>query len=162
MVWRFSRFEPVISKRLSAPPFAFSLSSPNISFTFRPETSFTVLGVVEFSDQGRAVEHQHPLFDPYHLHPFPGQGFANFPLPSLDIHLSMAVELQYPTPGAILPARRMGIVAPRTGPPTVAGVCIPSASCGRTWLCSQRYASSQVCVFSSGQPRRCRARCSDP
>jgi|HubBroStandDraft_2_1064218.scaffolds.fasta_scaffold294209_2 hypothetical protein len=33
LVWRFSRFEPVISKELSAPPFTFSVSSLMTSFT---------------------------------------------------------------------------------------------------------------------------------
>ena len=37
-----------------------------------------------------------------------------------------------------------------------------SASCGRMWLCSQRYASSQACGCCRENPRRVSARCSDP
>jgi len=34
-----------MSTLAASPPFAKKLSSPNTSLTFRPETSFTVLGV---------------------------------------------------------------------------------------------------------------------
>jgi hypothetical protein len=44
----------------------------------------------------------------------------------------------------------------------LARVAILRASCGRTWLCSQRYSSSQGWVTSSPPKRRSTARCSAP
>ena len=72
---------------------------------------------VEFSNQGRAVEHHPALFYGHDLHPFPAQRLTHSPLLSLDLDLALAVDSQYPGALGILPARWFGIVAPRAGVP---------------------------------------------
>src|SRR5271157_956052 len=72
---------------------------------------------VQFANQSGAVEHQHALFHSYHLHPLSGQRLVDRPLPSFDIQFALAIHFQYPRPSGIFPARRMRIVAVKTGLP---------------------------------------------
>src|SRR5260370_16276484 len=67
---------------------------------------------VEFPNQGRAVEHHHPLFDRHYLHPFSSQRSADFPLLSLDIHFPLATHFQHPSTSPTFPPHSTPLLPP--------------------------------------------------
>ena len=108
---------------------------------------------VDFAHHRIAVIDQHSLFDAQQLYPFPGQGLQRvdlalhpqLPFRSHSYQLSTSGYCQGGGCGSYL--RGLGIH-------TLAGVFIPSASCGRLWLCSWRYPSNHACRPSPGKPRK--------
>src|SRR5712692_1789912 len=131
------------------------VSSPGTWFTKCLGTSFTVLlwnfsrtpvlddrraleCEIEFPDEGVAVINLDSRFQANELHPVAGQGLADVPVAAIDVQFARTVHLADPGSSRILPAWRMRIVAPLTGPPAT-----------RRSLHRQRFMRSNVVVFET-------------
>src|SRR5438477_5639902 len=60
---------------------------------------------VDFAEQGGAVVDQHAVVDSYQLDPFAAQRFADLPLATFHLDLSLRIHFQHPSSGRIFPAR---------------------------------------------------------
>src|SRR5207302_6051344 len=76
---------------------------------------------VDFAEQGGAVVDQHAVVDSYQLDPFAAQRFADLPLATFHLDLSLRIHFQHPSSGRIFPARWLCIVAPTAGTPHTGG-----------------------------------------
>ena len=136
------------------------VSSPKTCFTVCPDTSFTGFDLGLRIQRSTAVErwmsrsssrirrpaviHQHAFPSSHQLHPFsrpaPGRCSSAALQPSTcPRYPAVALALPPDIPNAADADRSAAGWAPQ-----LAGVRIPSASCGRTWLYSQRNSSSQA------------------
>src|SRR6516162_8023813 len=66
---------------------------------------------VDFPEQRGAVVDQHTVFDTHQLHPFAAQRFADLPLATFHLDLSLRIHFQHPSSGRIFPSRWLRIVA---------------------------------------------------
>src|ERR1035438_2914251 len=64
---------------------------------------------VDFAQQGGAEEDHQSLFEGYDLDVFAAEGFADAPLSSLQIELSLAIDFEQPRSLRVLPARLLKI-----------------------------------------------------
>src|SRR5260370_7623316 len=76
---------------------------------------------VDFPEQRGAVVHQHAVLDSHQVDPFTAQRFADLPLATFHLDLSLRIHFQHPSSGRIFPARWLRIVAPTAGTPHAGG-----------------------------------------
>src|SRR5260370_16279813 len=76
---------------------------------------------VDFPEQRGAVVHQHAVLDSHQVDPFTAQRFADLPLATFHLDLSLRIHFQHPSSGRIFPARRLRILAPTAGTPHARG-----------------------------------------
>src|ERR1022692_2190114 len=100
---------------------------------------------VDFAQQGGTEEDHESLLQGYDLDVFAGEGFADAPLSSLQIELSLAIDFEQPSSLRVLPARRVELIAARAGLPASGGglpggrpvggdVVMLLAKCIQPWL----------------------------
>src|ERR1035438_2432983 len=108
-----------------APPLAPTVQSQDMVYRLSRDILYSFGSVidceVDFAQQGGAEEDHQSLFEGYDLDVFAAEGFADAPLSSLQIELSLAIDFEQPRSLRVLPARRVELIAARAGLPASGG-----------------------------------------